>query len=259
MLLTILSPHIFSAPHMLRSQGMGSMWWQSDLPRHLDMGDKGGLYNNATHITTPNATLYGFSLARLESNLYPNFTNARVGIKEVDEMCGGGMCTFQYIFAILFPCATGIMEGANLSGDLKDPARSIPKGTLYALATALVTYVVLVLSMGAAFDRETLQINMTLMQDGSIWTPYIVIVGIIVSAISSALGSLFGGSRVLQALAKDDIFPCLGYFAKGTAKGDEPRRAVVMTWFIAQVRYGWVGGWVVIDADVSGRVGVWLR
>lgn len=45
---------------MLRSQGMGSMWWQSELPRHLDMGGKGGLYNNATHITTPNATLYGF-------------------------------------------------------------------------------------------------------------------------------------------------------------------------------------------------------
>eukprot|EP00947_MAST-08B_sp_MAST-8B-sp1_P003936 g3936.t1 len=208
--------------------GMGSMWFT----------DK-DLYNGGHNTTDRHghlapARVYGFSAERLERNLWPEWSNEHSGIKDVDEMCGGGLCNFQFVFSVLFPCATGIMEGANLSGDLKDPARSIPKGTLFALGTALTTYVLLVVSMGACFDRHALKTDMTLMQDATVGSPYIVIVGIIISAISSALGSLFGGSRVLQALARDDLFPCLGFFAKGTAHGDEPRRAVVMTWAIAQ-------------------------
>ena len=57
------------------------------------------------------------------------------------------------------------MEGANLSGDLKDPAHSIPRGTMGALTTAVLSYLVLIISFGGSFDREVLRDNLTVFQD----------------------------------------------------------------------------------------------
>merc|ERR1719499_2633046 len=74
---------------------------------------------------------------------------------------------------------------------------------------------------------------MTVMQQVSI--SWLTIAGILVSSLSAALGALFGGSRILQAMARDDIFPGTKYFAYGTPVGDEPRNAVLFTWAVAQV------------------------
>lgn len=117
---------------------------------------------------------------------------------------------------------------------IRTPQVSIPKGTLYAVFTATLTYALLILSMGGAFPRKSLQENFTIFQDGNYGTVYFAVTGIIISSASSALGSLFGGSRVLQAIAKDNIFPVLRPFAKGSAHGDEPRRAVLLTFFIGE-------------------------
>jgi potassium/chloride transporter 9 len=174
------------------------------------------------------------TMERLNNNLFPEFTDTMDGTKEVNSMCSGGMCNVQYVFAILFPAATGIMEGANLSGDLKNPSKAIPKGTILAVMAAIVTYLVLIFTLASGFERKELRTSMTVMQDAALISPYIVVSGILISALSSALGSLFGGSRVLQAIARDNLFPGLAYFGKGTAHGDEPRRAVVLTWVIAQ-------------------------
>ena len=51
---------------------------------------------------------------------------------------------------------TGINAGANMSGDLADPAGSIPIGTLVACSTAVVVYIITALLM--AFTVKNLSL-----------------------------------------------------------------------------------------------------
>lgn len=61
---------------------------------------------------------------------------------------------FFSVFAIFFPSVTGIQAGANISGDLKDPASAIPKGTLLALFISMLSYAIFVLFAGGAALRD---------------------------------------------------------------------------------------------------------
>ena len=47
---------------------------------------------------------------------------------------------FWYVFAVFFPAVTGFTAGIGLSGDLRDPRRAIPRGTLLAVATGALVY-----------------------------------------------------------------------------------------------------------------------
>ncbi|CAL8243794.1 unnamed protein product [Lota lota] len=62
--------------------------------------------------------------------------------------------SFFSVFAIFFPAATGILAGANISGDLKDPQAAIPKGTLLAILITGVTYLGLALCVSASVVRD---------------------------------------------------------------------------------------------------------
>ena len=140
---------------------------------------------------------------------------------------------FWLAFAIFFPATTGITAGANMSGDLKDPAKSIPWGTVLAiLFTATIYGLQLVLVAGASPRADLKAAPFEALQHMSFWGP-LIILGVFAATLSSALGSFLGAPRILQAMGQDRLMKVMEYFAKGEGPANEPKRATVLTFFIA--------------------------
>ena len=134
---------------------------------------------------------------------------------------------FWHVFAIFFPAVTGIMAGANMSGDLKDPRRAIPLGTLGAIGVTLVIYIGLAYLCAYYISPEVLRGNQMAMVDSARWEG-LVIMGILAATFSSALGSMVGAPRVLQALAEQKTVPFDNFFAV-KSENNEPRNAIIFT------------------------------
>lgn len=147
------------------------------------------------------------------------------------------------MFAIYFPAVTGIMAGVNMSGDLKEPARSIPRGILAAIALSFVVYGVQAVLTGGLAPAATLQAQpfQLLVDNAWLGLGFIVVAGVFAATISSAIGSYLGAPRVLQAVARDRVLPSLTVFGKGAAKGDEPRQALLLTFGIGLLMLLFVG------------------
>ncbi|RHZ40189.1 hypothetical protein DYB26_001272 [Aphanomyces astaci] len=106
----------------------------------------------------------------------------------------------QYLFVVQFACIAYIYQvNCFLIG------KSIPVGSLAAVVTACVIYISLIFLFGASFDGVALRTNFSFFQQVGP-TPYIIITGILVSCYTSGLGALFGASRILQAIARDNLF-----------------------------------------------------
>lgn len=100
-----------------------------------------------------------------------------------------GKVGFWTAFAIFFPAATGISAGANMSGDLKDPGKSIPWGTLLAIVVTLLIYVAQIVLTAGAVPRDELQADsFGALQNMSVFGP-LVVAGVFAATLSSALGS----------------------------------------------------------------------
>lgn len=143
-----------------------------------------------------------------------------------------GEGNFFTMFALFFPAVTGIMAGANMSGDLRDPARAIPRGTLAAIFVTGAIYASQAILLGGARPHEELVSNNLIMADVARW-PILITAGVITATLSSALGSMMGAPRILQAFARDNVFSWLRPFAGGA--GTEPRRATIVTFAISQL------------------------
>ncbi len=144
----------------------------------------------------------------------------------------GGQSFFT-VFAVFFPAVTGIMAGANLSGDLRDPARSIPRGTLASIGVTGAIYGSLILALAGAAELPTLRGDSQILAGLSQW-PALITAGVLAATLSSALGSMMGAPRILQAFARDDVLRWTRVFARGSGSADEPRYAIVLTFGIAQ-------------------------
>lgn len=140
---------------------------------------------------------------------------------------------FWYVFAVFFPAATGIMVGANMSGELKEPRRSIPLGTLSAIGVTLIIYVTLAFVAAKHIPLDELRINQMALVDHARWG-FLVLLGILAATFSSALGSMVGAPRVLAALAEQRTVPFHRVFS-AKAANNEPRNAIVFTSLIVLI------------------------
>lgn len=142
---------------------------------------------------------------------------------------------FFFVFAIIFPAFTGMTAGVGLSGDLKNPKKSIPIGTITATVTGMIIYVFIAYKLATSASDADLISDQLVMSRIALWGP-IIPIGLAAATISSALGSFMVAPRTLQAIGGDKVFPnrfANFWIAKGTAKTNEPRNATIITSIIA--------------------------
>lgn len=142
--------------------------------------------------------------------------------------------TFFQVFTFIFPAFTGIAAGLGLSGDLKDPKKSIPQGTLWATVVGIVIYVAVSFKLFNSAPLESLAMDELYMEQIALWGP-IIPIGLACAAVSSALGSVMIAPRTLQALGADSIIPgkISALMSKGRKKDNEPINASLVTCIIA--------------------------
>lgn len=142
---------------------------------------------------------------------------------------------FFVVFAIVFPAFTGMTAGVGLSGDLKDPKKSIPKGTLFATVIGMVIYVLIAFKLSSSASQTDLMNDQLVMSKIALWGP-IIPIGLAAATISSALGSVMVAPRTLNAIAADKIIPIPKLNSwLGTVRKDngEPVNASMVTCGIA--------------------------
>ncbi|NEQ51897.1 MAG: amino acid permease [Leptolyngbya sp. SIO3F4] len=140
-----------------------------------------------------------------------------------------GQVSFWAVLAVFFPAVTGIMSGVNMSGDLKDPKKSIPMGTLAAVGVGYVIYMFIPILLSNRADANSLIADPLIMRKIAFWGDAILL-GVWGATLSSALGSILGAPRVLQALARDNILPKrLRWLGNGHGHTDEPRLGTLFT------------------------------
>jgi amino acid transporter len=146
------------------------------------------------------------------------------------------MSDFFIVFAICFPAFTGMTAGVGLSGDLKNPARSIPAGTVAATLAGLLIYIGVIYKLTISASPEDMVEHQLIMSRIAIGGAFIVPLGLAAATLSSALGSVMVAPRTLQALANDASFPSMKvnrWLASARSRDGEPVNATLVTLIIA--------------------------
>ncbi|CAD5118470.1 DgyrCDS7174 [Dimorphilus gyrociliatus] len=184
-------------------------------------------HTNETNGTFPTAcgNYTGFRASTFRNNMNAAYT--------IDYLTGKSM-NFASVFAVLFSSVTGIMNGANMSGELKKPNKAIPRGTLAAVAFTFTIYLLLELLVAGTTTRPLLVNNYVFLQSINKCPP-LILAGIFATTLSAALGNLIGASRILEAVAKDEIFWKLLRPATKTLCKGNPIIAVFVSWILVQL------------------------
>jgi len=158
---------------------------------------------------------------------------------------GEGAESFETVFAVFFPAVTGFTAGVAMSGDLEDPRKAIPRGTIAAIAVGLLVYLAIPIFLALTVDQQALR------TEKMVWLrvarfPQLVIAGVFAATLSSALGSVLGAPRYLQALAWDGVVP--RFLGKGHGPLNEPRVGTVACFLVAEA------GILVGELDLIARI-----
>ncbi|XP_015367251.1 PREDICTED: bumetanide-sensitive sodium-(potassium)-chloride cotransporter-like [Diuraphis noxia] len=205
-----------------------------------------GSYNGPKSTLAKASGFTGFDMKTFKENWYSDY--------RVDNNV---QQSFFSIFAVFFPSVTGIQAGANISGDLKDPSDSIPKGTLLSIIISIISYIVLIVVPGSVQLREAsgnenefqdgyfsncsfrnctkgLYKDINVYQSISLW-PITIYFGCFGATISTALTALISVPKLLQRMGQDDVYPLLKYLAKGYGKSNEPYRAHIFAMIVSSI------------------------
>ncbi|XP_072302433.1 solute carrier family 12 member 9 [Eucyclogobius newberryi] len=185
---------------------------------------------NITHLGPGNLTRHfnvsytGYSAKTLQDNLYSGYSL---------DYSTNSIMSFATVFAVMFTSCTGIMAGANMSGELKTPSVSIPRGTIVAVVYTCTVYVLLFMLVASTCDRTMLIQDYGFLQKINLWSP-LVTIGIYCASLSAAMCAMIGASRILHALALDHLFGLPLAPAAVTSSSGNPWVAVLYTWALAQ-------------------------
>ncbi len=139
---------------------------------------------------------------------------------------------FWVLFALFFPAVTGFTQGVSMSGDLKDPSKSMTTGTFAAVFLSILVYFSVAVVFAGSTPLKTLVSDYGAMKQISMYA-WLINAGVISATLSSAMASFLGAPRILQSLAADRIIPFLNPFAKGHGPSGNPRRGVLLSFGIS--------------------------
>lgn len=169
-----------------------------------------------------------FFLGKGEADSGVEFSLLNANFRNVDR--------FFAVFAIIFPAFTGMTAGVGLSGDLRNPAKSIPIGTISATFVGMIIYFLISYKLASSAPADALINNQFVMSDIALLGWLIIPLGLAASTLSSALGSVMIAPRTLQALALDKTFPVKQvntWLGKSRNEDNEPYNATLITCIIA--------------------------
>ncbi|EGG08145.1 uncharacterized protein MELLADRAFT_84909 [Melampsora larici-populina 98AG31] len=183
----------------------------------------------------------GFSFKTFEENFYPSYYSSRSEPLNPSLLVSPHFSDYQKVFGILFPSVSGILAGSSLSGELRKPSKSLPKGILWALICVMMIYFFSLLALslscgrdGLSFVNERNALNLLMFQISN----YKVLVGfgILVIAIFSSIMGITVCGKILQAISRDGLIPILKpFFSQGSQIGDDPIYSILFCYLFCQV------------------------
>ncbi|VDO47723.1 unnamed protein product [Haemonchus placei] len=186
----------------------------------------------ALFTSDPSHGISRFSYAHLSENAEPMYASVNCTPIGFDRIIPEQ--SFFTVFGVFFANFLGVLAGVNMSGDLKDPHKSIPLGELSAVGVSSSICFVFIMILGATGDRLSLICD-NLISEKVALTGVLFMIGLYICSLSSTIGSLLGTPRVLQGIAAEGIIPVLNPLAQGSGANKNPVLAGVVLMAVASV------------------------